>query len=306
MRIVSLLPSATEIVHAVGLGDQLVGVSHECDHPAAVRGLPRVTRSLLPAATATSAEIDAAVRDSVRKRQPLSALDADLLARLRPDLVVTQALCDVCAVAEGEVAAALAGLPGPPRVLSLEPHRLDDVLAGMLAVADAAGAADSGRMAVAALQRRIDAVAARSAAVAVRPRVMLLEWLDPPFTAGHWSPEIVRLAGGAEVLGSEGERSRTVAWDDVRGADPEVLVVACCGFDLDRTRQELPLLTGRPGFGDLACVRSGRVFLMDGSAFFSRPGPRLVDALEVLAHLLHPDIHPRPAAAACAVHLATD
>jgi iron complex transport system substrate-binding protein len=304
MRIVSLLPSATEIVHAVGLGDRLVGVSHECDHPAAVRGLPRVTRSLIPAAAATSAEIDAAVRDGVRRRQPLYAIDAALLARLRPDLVVTQALCDVCAVAEGEVAAALAGLPGPPRVLTLEPHRLADVLAGMLAVAAAAGAADSGRAAVAALQRRIDAVAARPAAA--RPRVMLLEWLDPPFTAGHWSPEIVRLAGGAEVLGREGERSRTVAWEEIRAADPAVLVVACCGFDVDRTRRELPLLAGRPGFHDLACVRSGRVFLMDGNAFFSRPGPRLVDALEALAHLLHPDVHPRPAAAACAVDLATD
>lgn len=304
MRIVSLLPSATEIVHAVGLGDRLVGVSHECDHPAAVRGLPRVTRSLIPA-DATSAEIDAAVRDGVRKRQPLFALDAALLASLRPDLVVTQALCDVCAVAEGKVAAALAGLPGPPRVLTLEPHRLGDVLAGMQAVADAAGAADAGRAAVAALQRRIDAVAARSAAVAAHPRVMLLEWLDPPFTAGHWSPEIVRLAGGAEVLGREGERSRAVAWDDVRGADPEVLVVACCGFDVDRTRQELPLLTGRPGFRDLACVRSGRVYLMDGNAFFSRPGPRLVDALEALAHLLHPDVHPRPATT-CAVQFAPD
>lgn len=292
MRIVSLLPSATEIVHAVGLGDRLVGVSHECDHPAAVRGLPRVTRSLLPSAAATSAEIDASVRESVRKRQPLFALDADLLARLRPDLVVTQALCDVCAVAEGEVAAALAGLPGPPRVLSLEPHRLGDVLAGMRAVADAAGAADSGHTAVVALQRRMDAVAARSAAVAVRPRVMLLEWLDPPFTAGHWSPEIVRLAGGAEVLGREGERSRAVAWDDVRAADPEVLVVACCGFDEARTRAELPLLTARPGFHDLACARSGRVHVVDGNAFFSRPGPRLVDALEVLAHLLHPEVHP--------------
>jgi iron complex transport system substrate-binding protein len=171
-------------------------------------------------------------------------------------------------------------------------------------VADAAGAADSGRVAAAALQRRIDAVAARSAAA--RPRVMLLEWLDPPFTAGHWSPEIVRLAGGAEVLGREGERSRTVAWEEIRAADPAVLVVACCGFDVDRTRRELPLLAGRPGFHDLACVRSGRVFLMDGNAFFSRPGPRLVDALEALAHLLHPDVHPRPAAAACAVDLATD
>ena len=292
MRIVSLLPSATEIVHAVGLGDRLVAVSHECDFPTAVRGLPRVTRSLLPAAAATSAAIDAAVRDRVRQRQPLYALDAALLADLRPDLVVTQALCDVCAVAEGEVANAIARLPGPPRVLTLEPHRLGDVLDGMQAVADAAGASEAGRGAVAGLRRRIDAVAERSAAIAVRPRVMLLEWLDPPFTAGHWSPEIVALAGGVEVLGRAGERSRAVEWEAIRAADPEVLVVACCGFDVARTRAELPLLTGRPGYGELACVRTGRMHVVDGNAFFSRPGPRLVDAVEALAHLLHPDVHP--------------
>jgi iron complex transport system substrate-binding protein len=200
MRIVSLLPSATEIVHAVGLGDRLVAVSHECDFPAAVRDLPRVTQSLLPAAAATSAAIDAAVRDRVRQRQPLYALDGDRLGDLRPDLIVTQALCDVCAVADGEVAHAIARLPRPPRVLTLEPHRLGDVLAGMQAVADAAGVPAAGHSAVAGLQRRIDAVAERSAGIAVRPRVMLLEWLDPPFTAGHWSPEIVGLAGGVEVL----------------------------------------------------------------------------------------------------------
>lgn len=305
MRIVSLLPAATEIVHAVGLGDRLVGVSHECDHPADVRGLPRVTRSLLPAAAATSADIDAAVRDRARRRQPLYALDAGLLAGLRPELVVTQALCDVCAVAEGEVAAAIAGLPGPPRVVTLEPHRLADVLAGMQIVADAGGAAEAGRAAVGDLGRRIDAVAARSAGIAARPRVMLLEWLDPPFTAGHWSPEIVRLAGGEEVLGREGERSRAVAWDEVLAADPEVLVVACCGFDVHRTREELPLLAARPGFRDLACVRGGRVHLMDGNAFFSRPGPRLVEALEALGHLLHPDVHP-PTATARATPWAAD
>jgi iron complex transport system substrate-binding protein len=292
VRIVSLPPSATEIVDAVGLGDRLVGVSHECDFPAAVRGLPRVTRSLLPDATATSGAIDAAVRDRVRQRQPLYALDAARLADLRPDLIVTQSICDVCAVAEGEVAAVVRDLPGPPRLLTLEPHRLGDVLDGMQAVADAAGVADAGRAAVAGLQHRIDAVAASSAAIAVRPRVMLLEWLDPPFTAGHWSPEIVGLAGGVEVLGRAGERSRAVTWEEIRAADPEVLVVACCGFDVERTRRELPSLDERPGYRELACVRTGRVHVVDGNAFFSRPGPRLVDALEGLAHLLHPAAHP--------------
>lgn len=293
MRIVSLLPSATEIVCEVGLGESLVGVTHECDHPAAVRGLPRVTRTLIPT-DATSREIDDLVRERLRSNRALYELDLPVLERLAPDLIVTQALCDVCAVAEAEVAAAACRLPGKPRVVNLEPASLHEVLESLLTVADAAGVTEAGRAAVARLESRIEAVAARSARVEDPPRVLLLEWIDPPFTAGHWSPEIVRLAGGREVLGREGEKSRSVSWDEVVAVDPQVLVIACCGFDIPRTRLDLPILVGRPGFGSLACVRERRVFLVDGNAYFSRPGPRLVDSLEILAHALHPGLHSLP------------
>lgn len=304
MRIVSLLPSATEIVCEIGLGDRLVGVSHECDHPATVRPLPKLTRSLL-AADATSASIDAAVRAGMQERRPLYALDADLLERLRPDLVVTQALCDVCAVSEADVAAAACRLPGAPRVVNLEPTRLGEVLDAHQIVAAAAGVPEAGAAARGRLAARIDAVAERSRRVERRKRVMVLEWIDPPFTAGHWSPEIVALAGGEEVLGVAGEKSRPCAWEEVVAADPEVLVVALCGFDAARSRLDLPILAGLPGYGDLACVRSGDVCLVDGNAFFSRPGPRLVDALEILAHALHPETHPLPGGLPAAERVAT-
>ena len=294
MRIVSLLPSATEIVCELSLGEALVGVTHECDHPAAVRGLPRVTRTLIPT-DATSLEIDKLVRERLRTQRALYELDLPVLERLAPDLIVTQALCDVCAVAEAEVAAAACRLPGTPRVVNLEPASLDEVLESHQTVADAAGLPEAGRTAVARLRGRIDAVAGRSTGVIVPPRVMLLEWIDPPFTAGHWSPELVRIAGGREVLGREGEKSRSVSWEEIEAADPEVMVIACCGFDIPRTRQDLSLLVAQPRFSRLTCVRRGEVHLVDGNAYFSRPGPRLVDSLEILAHALHPRLHPLPA-----------
>ncbi len=294
MRIVSLLPSATEIVCEVGLGESLVGVTHECDHPPTVRGLPRVTRTLIPT-DAPSRAIDELVRERIRSQRALYELDLPMLERLAPDLIVTQALCDVCAVAEAEVAAAACRLPGAPRVVNLEPATLAEVLTSLSTVADAAGVPERGHAAVTRLRGRIDAVAARSVAVTSQPRVMLLEWIDPPFTAGHWSPEIVGLAGGREVLGREGEKSRSVPWKEIVAADPEVLVIACCGFDIPRTRQDLPLLLAQPGFSQLSCVRNERVYCLDGNAYFSRPGPRLVDSLEILAHALHPRLHPLPA-----------
>ena len=299
MRIVSLLPSATEIVCEVGLGDQLVGVSHECDHPAAVRGLPRLTRSLLDPA-ASSGAIDAAVRERMRSRQPLYALDGAALEALRPDLVVTQALCDVCAVAEADVEAAACRLPGRPRVLNLEPHSLAEVLDAHVAVAAAAGREPLGLAARGRLQARIDAIAARSARISTRPGVVVLEWLDPPFTAGHWTPEIVQLAGGRELLGHAGEKSRRAEWKEIHAADPDLLAIALCGFDVPRSRLDLPLLARAPGTAGLSAVRAGAVWLFDGNAHFSRPGPRLVEALELLAHALHPDVHPLPPGLAAA------
>jgi len=293
MRIVSLLPSATEIVCALGLDDQLVGVTHECDYPPFVRRLPKVTRTLVPV-DAPSADIDRLVRERLTTTRALYALDMPVLQELRPDLIVTQALCDVCAVAEDEVRAAAGALPGAPRVINLEPQTLADVLGCIRQVGAAAGAEQRGEEVVADLVERVSVVVQRSNAVQHRPRVALLEWLDPPFSCGHWSPELVRLAGGIEGLGQEGRRSRTLCWDEVIAWRPEVVFVACCGFDVERTLRDVPALQRVSGWQDLPAVRAGRVYVTDGSQYFSRPGPRLVDSLEILAHTLHPDAHPLP------------
>ncbi|MGD9646774.1 MAG: cobalamin-binding protein [Pirellulales bacterium] len=293
MRIVSLLPSATEIVCALGLGDQLVGVTHECDYPPFVADLRKVTRTLIPTVS-TSAEIDALVRERLKTQNALYTLDLPALEKLRPELIVTQALCDVCAVAEDEVRTAACRLPGPPRVVNLEPTTLAGVLESFAAVAAAAGQPACASSAIAALQARIDAIAARTRQVTARPRVVLLEWLDPPFSCGHWSPELVELAGGQELLGVAGARSRTLAWEEVFAARPEVVVIACCGFTVERTMREVPDLMARAGIADLPAVREQRVYVVDGSAYFSRPGPRLVDSLEILAHALAPEVHRLP------------
>jgi iron complex transport system substrate-binding protein len=287
------LPSATEIVCALGLGDRLVGVTHECDYPAFVRDLPKVTRTLIPV-EARSAAIDALVRARLQDTQALYALDLPALERLAPDLIVTQALCDVCAMAEADVRAAACALPGAPRVVNLEPQSLGEVFTAIHQVAEAAGVADRAEDVVAHLRDRVDGVVLRTARAAPPPRVALLEWLDPPFSCGHWSPELVRLAGGVEGLGREGERSRTLRWPEVIAWAPEVVVIACCGFSVDRTLEDVARLEAVPSWWDVPAVRAGRVFVVDGSAYFSRPGPRLVDSLEILAHAIDPARHPLP------------
>ena len=287
------MPSATEIVCALGLEPSLVGVTHECDFPPAVARLPKVTRTLIPH-DAASAEIDALVRERLKTQQALYNLDVPTLEALAPDVIVTQALCDVCAVADAEVREAACALPGPPQVVNLEPTCLEDVFACLGLVAEAAGVAAHGREVVAALRARVDAVAARAARVQPSPTVAVLEWIDPPFSSGHWTPELIALAGGRPLLGVAGTRSRTIAWDDVRAADPDILLIACCGFDVARTRRDLPILARQPGFDALTAVRAGRVYVTDGNAYFSRPGPRLVDSLEILAHTIAPDVHPLP------------
>ncbi len=293
MRIVSLLPAATEIVCALGLEEQLVGVSHECDYPPSVRDLPKVTRSLIPA-SASSGEIDRLVRERLNTQSALYSLDLAVLEELGPDLIVTQALCDVCAVAQDEVQAAACALPQAPCVVNLEPQSLGEVLDAVRQVAVATDTHARAELVLGRLRARIDAVAERSARLTTRPRVALVEWLDPPFSCGHWNPELVRLAGGIEGLGREGERSRTLTWDAVIAWRPEVVVFACCGLDVERTLGDMPLLQTVAGWQDGPAVRSGRVYVIDGSQYFSRPGPRLVDSLEILAHALHPDVHPLP------------
>jgi len=291
-RIVSLLPSATEIVCALGLRDHLVGVSHECDYPPGIEQLPNVTRTLIPPDLGSS-EIDRLVRGELLQKQALYSLDLALLAELQPDLIVTQALCDVCAVAADEVEQAACLLPGRPRILNLEPMCLEDVYTTLLTVGKATGVEPHAVAVVSGLRARVARVAALVGGLpaAPRPRVAFLEWLDPPFNGGHWTPELIHIAGGVDCFAGGRQASRTLTWDEVVAAQPDVLFMALCGFGIERALQDVPALTRQPGWADLPCVRTGEVWLADGNQYFSRPGPRLVDSLELLAAALHPE-HP--------------
>jgi iron complex transport system substrate-binding protein len=292
VRVVSMLPAATEIVFALGLGDDLVAVSHDCDHPAAVRDKPPITHCEIHDASLSSGEVDAWVRETLEEQGTLYTIDEPLLRRLEPDVILTQQLCDVCAPSYGSVEHLAATLARPPRVVNLEPSSLADILDDIRLVAGILDVPMRGETVVAELERRIEAVRMR-AADADRPLgCVLLEWLDPPFRSGHWGPELVRLAGGVEELGRPGQDSVRVAWDDVVAAAPEVLVLACCGNSVQQTLSELPPVTQRDGWSHLPAVRNGRVYVADGGAYFSRPGPRIVDSLELLAGMLHPDIFP--------------
>lgn len=290
MRIVSLLPGATEIVCALGLEESLVGVSHECDFPVSVQALPKVTRTLIPQ-NASSAQIDSMVRERVKARKPLYSLDVATLEELKPDLIVTQALCDVCAVAESEVKAVACKLPGHPKILNLEPMSLEDVFTTLIMVGKATACDDRAREVVRELRKRVAKVEERTATIPKdeRPRVAFLEWIDPPFHGGHWTPSLIAMAGGVDVLGEPGKPSRNRKWREIVAAKPDVLFVACCGYKTERAEQDLPILYEQRGWDDLPCVRSGRIYVVDGSAYFNRPGPRLVDSLEILAEALHPE-----------------
>jgi iron complex transport system substrate-binding protein len=296
LRIVSLLPSATEIVYALDLGDSLVGVTHECDYPEPARVKPVVTRSLLDHTSSTSEEIDQAVSQQLQDGLSLYELDRNRLAELAPDLILTQALCAVCAVAYGDVERTVRDVSAEyggiaPRVLSLEPHSLDDILTAIEQVGAATGAAARAVALVAELRARVAGVRVRAAAAKRRPRVACLEWLSPTYGPGHWLPELVELAGGRPGLGVAHANSRRVAWNDVIAFAPEVIVVAPCGMDLRRTVEEAQrVLPSRTGWNALPAVRQGRVYAVDGNAYFSRPGPRIVDSLELLAELIHPEL----------------
>lgn len=295
MRVVSLLPSATEIVFALGLGSALVGVTHECDYPEAARGLPVVTHSLLDHSDATSAEIDQAVSTQLPSGVGLYGLDEALLAELRPDLILTQSLCEVCAVSYGVVQRAVRDITPAfpdlaPQILSLEPSSLDDILLTITAVGQALGAEPQAAALVGSLRARIERVRAHTALPGRPPRVACLEWIDPLFGPGHWLPEMVSLAGGTPGLSTPFADSRRVSWSDVIAFAPEVLVATPCGFDLPRALAEaLRVLPYRAGWEALPAVRGGRVYVVDGNAYFSRPGPRIVDSLELLAELIHPE-----------------
>lgn len=288
MNIVSLLPSATEILYALGLDDQLVAVTHECDYPERVRDKPTITRNVLRQ-DMTSAEIDAAVRLQLSAdAHTIYTIDRDLLGRLAPDLIVTQQLCEVCAISYDEVLDAIRSLPRRPDVLNLEPSTLSDVLSSIQRVGDVTGHAEQARRVVHDLEQRIARVRDIVARATTRPRVAFLEWIDPLFCGGHWNPELVELAGGIDGLGNKWQPSTRIEWHQVVDFAPEVLVISCCGFSVERASEDLPILQSLPGYHDLPCVRSGRVHVVDGAAYFSRPGPRLVDSLEFLVRFIHP------------------
>jgi iron complex transport system substrate-binding protein len=282
MRIVSLVPHATELLFALGLGDSVVGVTHECDFPEAARSLPHITRDRLPA-NLTTAEIDAAVREYTERGEAIYELDAERLHALEPDLIVTQELCPVCAVSYDDVRAVAQTIATKPRVVALDPHTLGESFGDVRTIAQLTDSRDAALELIARQRARVDAVrvAVRGAE---RVPVAAIEWLDPVFVAGHWTPQLIELAGGIDVLGFAGEHSQQMDWQAVAAAEPRVVVCMPCGYDADRALAE--------AFAHLDALRglgATRVVAVDAAAYFSRPGPRLVDGLELMAHILHPD-----------------
>jgi iron complex transport system substrate-binding protein len=284
MRVVSLLPSSTEIMFAIGAGEQLVGVTHECDFPDAARALPALTTSLLPTDAVTPAQIDRHVRANVHAGSSLYALDERRLAALDPDLIVTQELCAVCAVSYEIVAQAAKRLRGDPRIVSLEPSSLDDVYANIAWIGDLVGAQAGARELLATLRAREAALRVRTAGRA-RPRTLVLEWTDPPMSGGHWTPGLVELAGGEPVVANPGANSQTYSWDAIANADPDVVIVVPCGYDLAHALQAARALD-HPTWAALRAVKSGRAYAMDGNAYVNRPGPRLIDSAEIFANAI--------------------
>jgi iron complex transport system substrate-binding protein len=282
MRIVSLVPSATETLFALGVGDEVTAVTHECDHPPEALDLPKVTRDVIGPGLPPD-EIDRAVRELTEQGRSIYELDEDALKRLQPDLIVTQELCTVCAVSADDVRAVAERLDSHPQVLSLDPHTLGEVLGDVRTLAQATDTKDAGVELVQDAASRIDRV--RLAVRASEPvRVAALEWLDPVFVAGHWTPQLIEYAGGFDVLGLPGEHSEQRTWDDVRAAAPEVVVVMPCGYDADRALEEAETFAD-----ELESLGARRVVAVDAAGYFSRPGPRLIDGLELLGHILHPD-----------------
>jgi iron complex transport system substrate-binding protein len=297
VRIVSLVPSATELLFALGLGDEVTAVTHECDFPPEARDRPRVTRDVIGPGL-DAAQIDAAVRDLTEQGQAIYELDEQALTRLQPDLIVTQALCAVCAVSAEDVERVAARLDSAPQVLSLDPHTLGEVLGDVRTLAEATDARDAGVDLVQHAASRIDRVKLAVRAAAPVP-VAALEWLDPVYTAGHWTPQLIEYAGGLDLLGMPGEHSERRSWEDVAAARPELVVVMPCGYDAERAAEEAY------DHGDeLEALGARRIVAVNASAYFSRPGPRLIDGLELMAHILHPDRLPEPPEGAEVIEIA--
>jgi iron complex transport system substrate-binding protein len=290
MRICSLLPSATEIAFALGLGDEVVGVTHECDYPPEAKKRRVVVNSVIDPERQDSGEIDRLVREHVQKKKSIYTIDLPSFQAAAPDFILTQDLCDVCALDYNEVIEAARSLARAPKIIALAPSNLSDVLGDIEAVGDAAGRKREAEAFVTNLKQRIERVRERAARSDTRPRVAIIEWLDPIYNAGHWMPEMVELAGGIDGLGQKGEPSKQIEWEEVRAFAPEVVVLMPCGFDVGRSLREIPLLSRRSGWNELPAVKTDRVYAVNGSAYFNRSGPRLIDGLEILAAIIHPEI----------------
>jgi iron complex transport system substrate-binding protein len=294
VRICSLVPAATEILFSLGLGKQVVGVTHECDWPPEAAERPAVTASLLDSSELTSAEIDSAVVEAAQDGKPLYAIDAATWEQIDADVVVAQDLCEVCAVSTDTLDEIVSARAVDVEVVPYSPSNLDQILASIVGLGvrlDAEGAADE---LAGGMRRRLDRVRAALAEVETSPRVFVSEWLDPPFAAGHWVPDMVSLAGGTEVAGMSGEPSYRMRWNDVAALEPDLVVLAPCGFDLDRTISELVTLDLSANLLGTAARQESRVFAVDANANFSRPGPRVVDGVELLAYLIHPSAYSDP------------
>lgn len=292
MRIVSLLPAATEIVSALGLIDYLVGVSHECDFPNEVNSLPRVTHCPLHQSNFASKDVDEWVRTAMHDNGAIYTIDEQLLRQLQPDIILSQKLCDVCAVGYSTVARLAATLPRPPQVVNLEPSSLSEIFESIRLVAKVCGDPARANDVIAQLSARVEAVRERASRIASRPKCFVMEWVDPPYCSGHWGPELIEIARGTDLLGRKHQPSARIPWETVLDAQPEIIILALCGYDVDRARRDYEVLRRFPGFDSLPAARNHHIYLVNANAYFARPGPRIVDSLEILAGILHPNKFP--------------
>ena len=288
-RIVSFLPSATEIVCALGLEENLVGITHECDYPPSITNKPVVVNSAVPVETMTESEIDKAVSELVHAGQSVYQVNEDLLRRLAPDLILAQDLCEVCAPSGNEIARAMRVLEQKPEVLYLTPKSIQGILQNLRDVGQATDRVEEAERQIAAANKKLKEIADITSALPSRPRVFCMEWLDPIFCSGHWVPEMVKIAGGVDQVSREGSDSVRIPWEDVLAWSPEILVLMPCGFHLEKAVALAEKLSALPGWNDLPAVRNGRVYVVDASSYFARPGPRVVEGTELLAHLIHPE-----------------
>ena len=295
-RIVSFLPSATEMACALGLADSIVGITHECDYPPEIKSKPVVVRNVLPIEKMSQSEIDRAVADRIREGQSLYEIDEQLLRELAPDLILTQNLCQVCAPSGNEVSQVLKALPKAPQILWLTPQSLSEIFDNVRDLGAATDRTAEAEALVDDCKRRLDSLRAQTSTVGYRPRVFCMEWLDPVYASGHWVPELVKIAGGVDELGRERGESVRISWDEIAAWAPEVLVIMPCGFNLEQTMKQVWSVFGYRSspFFDLPAVRNNRVYAVDANSFFARPGPRVVEGAELLAQLIHPELFNSP------------